>query len=105
MTTKEEQLLESKKKRKFDIREEYFVRIAFASSPPADRPMQRLQAQEDNSDWEPKRIERPKDVPEWGVAPEAPRQLPEGGFTERDAKRRQSAKARRENTPSDSSKP
>lgn len=25
-----------------------------------------------NEDWEPKRVERPKGVPEWGVAPSEP---------------------------------
>lgn len=59
----EEQQLASKKKRKFDIREEYF----------------RLQEEEDKNDWEPVRVPRPAGVPEWGVAPENPRQLPESG--------------------------
>ncbi|EJD53278.1 hypothetical protein AURDEDRAFT_54831 [Auricularia subglabra TFB-10046 SS5] len=63
VSTEEEQQLASKKKRKFDIREEYF----------------RLQEEEDKNDWEPVRVPRPAGVPEWGVAPENPRQLPESG--------------------------
>jgi len=41
-----------KHRKQFDIREEYF----------------RLSAKADE-DWEPKRIERPKGLPEWGVPP------------------------------------
>ncbi|OBZ69301.1 Cytochrome c oxidase assembly protein COX16, mitochondrial [Grifola frondosa] len=52
---KEEELGLSKNRKKFDIREEYF----------------RLSAQQDK-DWEPKRIERPAGLPEWGVPPPEP---------------------------------
>ncbi|EIW86149.1 hypothetical protein CONPUDRAFT_114275 [Coniophora puteana RWD-64-598 SS2] len=44
-----------KRKKKFDIREEYY----------------KLSAQEDQ-DWEPKRIARPAGLPEWGVPPTEP---------------------------------
>ncbi|KAF5357880.1 hypothetical protein D9756_001224 [Leucocoprinus leucothites] len=50
--TKEEELGLDKNRKKFDIREEYF----------------RLSAQADEN-WEPKRIQRPKGLPEWGVPP------------------------------------
>ncbi|KAL9715470.1 Cytochrome oxidase assembly [Leucoagaricus gongylophorus] len=50
--TKEQELGLAKNRKKFDIREEYF----------------RLSAAMDE-DWEPKRIQRPKGVPEWGVPP------------------------------------
>ncbi|KAG6327637.1 hypothetical protein ID866_11452 [Astraeus odoratus] len=43
-------------KKKIDIREEYF-RLSAASE----------------RDWEPKRIARPKGLPEWGVPPSEPR--------------------------------
>ncbi|KAH9950319.1 cytochrome c oxidase assembly protein COX16-domain-containing protein [Amylocystis lapponica] len=52
---KEEELGLGKSRRKFDIREEYF----------------RLNAAQDH-DWEPKRIERPKGLPDWGVPPPEP---------------------------------
>ncbi|KAF9013406.1 cytochrome c oxidase assembly protein COX16-domain-containing protein [Cyathus striatus] len=50
--TKEQELKLDKNRKKFDIREEYF----------------RLSAAADE-DWEPKRIQRPKGLPEWGVPP------------------------------------
>ncbi|KZV97658.1 hypothetical protein EXIGLDRAFT_607739 [Exidia glandulosa HHB12029] len=78
--TEDEKLLQSKQKRKFDIRDEYF----------------RMQAKEDASDWEPKRIERPAGTPEWGVAPENPRQLPDDSFAERKPRR---ARRRKEDEP------
>ncbi|KAF8967290.1 cytochrome c oxidase assembly protein COX16-domain-containing protein [Flammula alnicola] len=53
--TKEEELKLDKNRKKFDIREEYF----------------RLSAAADEH-WEPKRIARPKGVPEWGVPPTEP---------------------------------
>ncbi|KLO14868.1 hypothetical protein SCHPADRAFT_825619 [Schizopora paradoxa] len=53
--TKEEELGLNKRKKKFDIREEYY----------------RLQAQK-SDDWDQKRIERPKGVPDWGVPPTEP---------------------------------
>ncbi|KAF9460679.1 cytochrome c oxidase assembly protein COX16-domain-containing protein, partial [Collybia nuda] len=53
--TKEQELNLDRNRKKFDIREEYF----------------RLSAKA-NEDWEPKRIQRPKGVPEWGVPPTEP---------------------------------
>ncbi|GLB34511.1 putative cytochrome c oxidase assembly protein COX16 [Lyophyllum shimeji] len=53
--TKEQELNLDKKRKKFDIREEYF----------------RLSASADE-EWEPKRIARPKGLPEWGVPPPEP---------------------------------
>jgi len=53
--TKETALGLNRNRRKFDIREEYF----------------RLSAAADK-DWEPKRIQRPKGLPEWGVPPTEP---------------------------------
>lgn len=50
--TKEQELKLNKNRKKFDIREEYFRLSAAAGE-----------------DWEPKRIQRPKGLPEWGVAP------------------------------------
>ncbi|KII88328.1 hypothetical protein PLICRDRAFT_41497 [Plicaturopsis crispa FD-325 SS-3] len=53
--SKEEALGLDKSRKQFDIREEYFKLSA---------------ARDDN--WEPKRIERPKGLPEWGVPPTEP---------------------------------
>lgn len=53
--SKEQELNLDKNRKKFDIREEYF----------------RLSAAADE-DWEPKRIQRPKGLPEWGVPPTDP---------------------------------
>jgi len=53
--TKEEELGLNKRKKKFDIREEYY----------------RLQATK-SDDWEQKRVERPKGTPDWGVPPTEP---------------------------------
>ncbi|KAG6841393.1 hypothetical protein C0991_011557 [Blastosporella zonata] len=53
--TKEQELNLDRNRKKFDIREEYF----------------RLNAAPDE-DWEPKRIARPKGLPEWGVPPTEP---------------------------------
>ncbi|KAF9532811.1 cytochrome c oxidase assembly protein COX16-domain-containing protein, partial [Crepidotus variabilis] len=53
--TKEQELKLKKDRKKFDIREEYF----------------RLSAQADE-DWEPRRIQRPAGLPEWGVPPTTP---------------------------------
>ncbi|KAI5122197.1 hypothetical protein M0805_002686 [Coniferiporia weirii] len=53
--SKEEELGLNKRKKKFDVREEYY-RIQSAAA----------------EDWEPKRIERPKGVPDWGVPPTEP---------------------------------
>ncbi|TFK36431.1 cytochrome c oxidase assembly protein COX16-domain-containing protein [Crucibulum laeve] len=53
--SKEQELRLDQNRKKFDIREEYF----------------RLSAAADE-DWEPKRIQRPKGLPEWGVPPTEP---------------------------------
>ncbi|RDB23061.1 Cytochrome c oxidase assembly protein COX16, mitochondrial [Hypsizygus marmoreus] len=53
--TKEQELNLDRNRKKFDIREEYF-RLSAAP----------------NEDWEPKRIARPKGLPEWGVPPTEP---------------------------------
>ncbi|KAI0310753.1 hypothetical protein OF83DRAFT_1030380, partial [Amylostereum chailletii] len=53
--SKEQELGLDKNRKKFDIREEYFKLSA-----------------EDEAEWEPKRIARPKGLPEWGVPPEEP---------------------------------
>ncbi|KAJ1020161.1 hypothetical protein NDA16_004441 [Ustilago loliicola] len=58
--SKEEELRMKKDRKRIDIREEYF----------------RLQAKEDElENWEPKRIERPDGVADWGVAPTSYRSL------------------------------
>ncbi|THH06277.1 hypothetical protein EW145_g4202 [Phellinidium pouzarii] len=56
--SKEEELGLNKSKKKFDIRAEYY----------------RIQSAAD-TDWEPKRIERPQGVPEWGVPPTPTKKL------------------------------
>ncbi|KAF9792163.1 cytochrome c oxidase assembly protein COX16-domain-containing protein [Thelephora terrestris] len=55
--TKEQELGLENRKRKFDIREEYFASKLSAKAA---------------EDWEPKRIERPAGTPEWGVPPHEP---------------------------------
>ncbi|KAI0807976.1 cytochrome c oxidase assembly protein COX16-domain-containing protein [Fomes fomentarius] len=52
---KEQELGLSQNRRKVDVREEYF-KLASAA----------------DKDWEPKRIQRPKGLPEWGVPPPEP---------------------------------
>ncbi|KAF9651478.1 hypothetical protein BDM02DRAFT_3184482 [Thelephora ganbajun] len=60
--SKEQELGLGNRKRKFDIREEYFASKLSAKAA---------------EDWEPKRIERPAGTPEWGVPPpESPRKQP-----------------------------
>ncbi|TBU35400.1 cytochrome c oxidase assembly protein COX16-domain-containing protein [Dichomitus squalens] len=54
---KEQELGLQKNRKQFDIREEYFKLSSTAVE-----------------DWEPKRIQRPKGVPDWGVPPEEPPQ-------------------------------
>ncbi|KIM48533.1 hypothetical protein M413DRAFT_59080 [Hebeloma cylindrosporum] len=54
--SKEQELKLTNNKKKFDIREEYSCRLSAAS----------------NENWEPKRIARPKGLPEWGVPPTEP---------------------------------
>lgn len=69
--TKEEELGLNKSKKKFDIREEYYVSCRCAVTVPnvlLSDFCQRLQAKVDD-DWESKRIERPKGVADWGVPP------------------------------------
>lgn len=52
----------------------------------ARRCLQRLQAKEDElDDWEPKRIERPEGVAEWGVAPTSYRSIQTEGLSYQDA--------------------
>ncbi|KAJ3865179.1 hypothetical protein EV359DRAFT_63377 [Lentinula novae-zelandiae] len=53
--SKAQELGLDKQRKKFDIREEYF----------------KLSSQADD-DWEPRRIQRPKGLPEWGVPPTGP---------------------------------
>ncbi|KAI0263453.1 cytochrome c oxidase assembly protein COX16-domain-containing protein, partial [Gloeopeniophorella convolvens] len=53
--SREQELGLDKSRKKFDMREEYF-KLSVASE----------------GEWEPKRIERPKGLPEWGVAPANP---------------------------------
>ncbi|KAI9452153.1 cytochrome c oxidase assembly protein COX16-domain-containing protein [Russula earlei] len=53
--SREQELGLDRNRKKFDVREEYF-KLSAASE----------------EDWEPKRIVRPKGLPEWGVAPEQP---------------------------------
>lgn len=81
--SKEEELRMKKDRKRIDIREEYFVSghpwlkaltltgVMLTISPLyLSIATQRLQAKEDELDnWEPKRIERPDGVAEWGVAP------------------------------------
>ncbi len=69
--TKEEELGLNKRKKKFDIREEYYVRfdvILCIESTDFRIEQQRLQAMK-SDDWEQKRVERPKGTPDWGVPP------------------------------------
>lgn len=72
MTREEEQAL-AKRKKKFDKREAYFVRaLRLATSGVSlTASEQKLEAAA-NEDWEPKRIERPNGLPDWGVPPSAP---------------------------------
>ncbi|KAH9848840.1 cytochrome c oxidase assembly protein COX16-domain-containing protein, partial [Lenzites betulinus] len=53
--SKEQELGLAKNRRKIDIREEYFKLSASSAE-----------------DWEPKRIQRPTGLPEWGVPPPEP---------------------------------
>jgi len=57
--SREQELGLDKQRKKFDVREEYFKLSATSQE-----------------DWEPKRIERPKGLPEWGVAPAQPSSPP-----------------------------
>ncbi|KAH9984260.1 cytochrome c oxidase assembly protein COX16-domain-containing protein, partial [Russula vinacea] len=53
--SREQELGLDRNRKRFDAREEYF-KLSAASQ----------------EEWEPKRIERPKGLPEWGVAPAEP---------------------------------
>ncbi|KAF8487926.1 cytochrome c oxidase assembly protein COX16-domain-containing protein [Russula emetica] len=53
--SREQELGLDRNRKKFDAREEYFKLSATSQE-----------------EWEPKRIERPKGLPEWGVAPAQP---------------------------------
>ncbi|SPO25227.1 related to ERV1 - mitochondrial biogenesis and regulation of cell cycle [Ustilago trichophora] len=73
--SKEEELRMKKDRKKIDIREEYF----------------KLQSKEDElDDWEPKRIERPDGVAEWGVAPTAYKSIQTQGLSGQDAEQEKS---------------
>ncbi|THU93306.1 hypothetical protein K435DRAFT_194351 [Dendrothele bispora CBS 962.96] len=65
--SKEQELRLDKDRKKFDIREEYFKLSAAA-----------------DEEWEPKRIPRPKGVPEWGVPPTEPERFPDQTPSKRD---------------------
>ncbi|KAF8552013.1 hypothetical protein OG21DRAFT_1466370 [Imleria badia] len=58
--SQEEALGLDKSKKKFDIREEYYKLSSVAEQ-----------------EWEPKRIARPRDAPEWGVPPTRPDVFPD----------------------------
>jgi len=53
--SREQELGLDRNRKKFDVREEYFKLGATSEE-----------------EWEPKRIQRPKGLPEWGVAPAQP---------------------------------
>jgi cytochrome c oxidase assembly protein subunit 16 len=72
--TKEQELKLDRNRKKFDIREEYFVRqsdVHTLSDSMLSEKLQKLSAQAEE-EWEPRRIPRPKGVPEWGVPPTEP---------------------------------
>ncbi|KAI0293604.1 cytochrome c oxidase assembly protein COX16-domain-containing protein [Russula brevipes] len=73
--SREQELGLDRNRKKFDAREEYFKLSATS---------------EEN--WEPKRIERPKGLPEWGVAParppSPPPDIPLGPDLDRERERR-----------------
>ena len=74
--SKEQELGLQRNRKQFDIREEYFVSarvVHIWSLGPSHVPQQKLSSTA-VEDWEPKRIQRPKGVPEWGVPPEEPPQ-------------------------------
>jgi cytochrome c oxidase assembly protein subunit 16 len=83
--SREQELGLDKHKKKFDVREEYFVssrplcsslfwfcenRVSFLFFK-KNLVLQKLSAAS-QEEWEPKRIERPKGLPEWGVPPPPP---------------------------------
>ena len=62
----------SKRRRKIDVREEYFVcLLAPVSTTRLTLPVQKLSGAADE-DWEQVRIPRPAGLPEWGVPPPEP---------------------------------
>ena len=69
--TKEQELKLDRNRKKFDIREEYFVRLLRSVLTADLRHPQRLNAAADE-EWEPVRIPRPNGLPEWGVPPPEP---------------------------------
>lgn len=72
---REEQLQLRRDRKKFDVREEYFVCVRRAGRA-RWLTVQKLESQADKlDDWEPQRVARPKGMPEWGGMPQ---QAPEG---------------------------
>lgn len=77
--SKEQELGLSQNRRKVDVREEYFVSLRCLGWCLSTRltelvcfaMVQKLASAADK-DWEPKRIQRPKGLPEWGVPPPEP---------------------------------
>ncbi|KAJ9478631.1 Mitochondrial FAD-linked sulfhydryl oxidase ERV1 [Pseudozyma hubeiensis] len=73
--SKEEELRMKKDRKRIDIREEYF----------------KLQSKEDElDDWEPKRIDRPDGVADWGVAPTGYKSIQAEALSARDAENEKS---------------
>ncbi|GAC98892.1 sulfhydryl oxidase [Pseudozyma hubeiensis SY62] len=73
--SKEEELRMKKDRKRIDIREEYF----------------KLQSKEDElDDWEPKRIDRPDGVADWGVAPTGYKSIQTEALSARDAENEKS---------------
>ena len=94
--SKEEELRMKKDRKRIDIREEYFVSVlactlglgsaCFDVLLTIHFERQKLQSKEDELDnWEPKRIERPQGVEEWGVAPTKYRSIQTEGLSSQDA--------------------
>ena len=76
--SKAEALGLDKNKKKFDIREEYYVRLIYSLFSLVIfglTHLQKLSAAPD-AEWENKRVPRPKGVPEWGVPPTNPTSPP-----------------------------
>ena len=74
--SKEQELGLQRDRKQFDIREQYFVSARFMYMlfrSPFMLPPKKLNSAA-GEDWEPKRIQRPKGLPEWGVPPEEPPQ-------------------------------
>lgn len=76
--SKEQELNLQKNRKKFDIREEYYVRDrVLALQTWTHSSFQRL-SQEADEHWEQKRVPRPTGLPEWGVAPPQTTAVPDG---------------------------